>query len=863
MAGGSAGAGQRAMSVAVPHDRDTFATNAAQRWEAVDPAHHASLEAAWCNAPGWRGQFTAVNHGTIALRTIATGLGFFVLAGLLSMFMRLQLAWPGLQVLDPERYAQFVTLHGTTMMFLFAVPILEGFAMYLVPKMIGSRDLPFPRLSAFGYWCYLFGGLLLFSSVLFDAVPDGGWFMYPPLTGAGFSPDSRTDFWLLGVTFAEIAAVAAAVELIAAILLTRAPGMSLARMPLFVWYVLVTAFMIVFGFPPLILGSILLEIERAFGFVFFEVALGGDPLLWQHLFWLFGHPEVYIIFLPAAGMVSMILPCFCGRPIVGYAWVVAAVIAMGFLSFGLWVHHMFVVGIPLVALGFFSAASMAVAIPTGIQIFAWIGTLLAGRPRLDVPMYYILGFFVIFVLGGLTGVMLALVPFNWQVHDTHFVVAHMHYVLIGGMLFPLLAACYYWLPLVSGRLPIAASARGGFWLVFLGFNGTFLPMHATGLMGLPRRVDSYAFEMGVHWINLASTAASFVLAAGLLTVVLDLLMSARFGPRARRNPWAASTLEWALPMPPPNYNFARQPEVRGRDPLWQDAPDSSWMPPGALQDAPDGKREMLGTEPLSGRPEQIIRLASNSWLPLLCAITVLCTLVLFLLKFYVWALLPLAVGAGLAVTMAWMSPHAEQDARGWSRRLRLPMQDTARNAPGRWGLLLFLFADGALFASLVFAYFFLWIGTEDWLPLVMPASAPAWALPGVLLPLLAALLLHLPAGRAGAGPPPRIWQLAGPLLAAIALGALAVVLHSSVAAEQLAPAQHRAAASVSWVMLGYLWLHLLAGVLAAVFVLVRLRRVGAVGTVLLDLCLLRHWWAYSAGVAVLVWPVVHLFPWLH
>src|SRR5690606_10308224 len=334
----------------------------------------------------------------------------------------------------------------TMMMFVFAVPMLEGLAVYLIPKMLGARDLAFPRLSAFGYWCYLFGGLVITASLLFDLAPDTGWFMYTPLSSDVHSPGMNADFWLLGITFAEIAAVAAGVELIVSILRLRAHGMSLDRMPLFAWYILVTALMIVIGFPPLILGSILLELERAAGLPFFDVARGGDPLLWQHLFWLFGHPEVYIIFLPAAGIVSTVLPVFARRPLVGYRWAVVAVVTTGFISFGLWVHHMFTVGIPQLALAFFSAASMLVAVPTGIQLFAWLATLWLGRPVPRLPMLWLFGFIVIFVAGGLTGVMLALVPFNWQVHDTHFVVAHMHYVLVGGMLFPLFAGLYYWMP---------------------------------------------------------------------------------------------------------------------------------------------------------------------------------------------------------------------------------------------------------------------------------------------------------------------------------------------------------------------------------------------------------------------------------
>ncbi|MEA3482156.1 MAG: cbb3-type cytochrome c oxidase subunit I, partial [Pseudomonadota bacterium] len=434
---------------------------------------HKNFAKVWDNLPGW-GNLAAVNHTSISQRFMLTGVIFFLVGILLAMLIRSQLALPGQTLITADLYSQVFTMHGTIMMFLFAIPVLEGAAMYLIPKMIGTRDLVFPRLSALGYYCYLFGGLILLSSLVLGIAPNSGWFMYTPLSSDDYSAGAGSDFWLLGVTFVEISAVSAGIELTVSILRTRAPGMSLSKMPIFCWYILAMALMIVFGFPPLILASILLELERAAQMPFFDPNAGGDPILWQHLFWLFGHPEVYIIFLPAAGMVSTILPVFAGRPLVGYRWVVLSVIITGFISFGLWVHHMFTVGIPHLAQAFFSIASMLVAIPTGIQIFVWLTTLWVGRVRFELPMLWIFGFLFIFVCGGLTGVMLALVPFDWQVHDTHFVVAHFHYVLIGGMFFPLIAALYYWLPHFSGRMPSMRMGRWAFGLVFVGFNSTFL-----------------------------------------------------------------------------------------------------------------------------------------------------------------------------------------------------------------------------------------------------------------------------------------------------------------------------------------------------------------------------------------------------
>ncbi|MEX2333185.1 MAG: cytochrome c oxidase subunit I, partial [Pseudohongiella sp.] len=524
---------------------------------------HQKLTSAWSNRPGW-GVLSSVNHGTVGVWFMLTGAAFFLVGGVLAMLMRSQLAIPDNTLLDAALYNQIFTMHGTVMMFLFAIPVLEGMAIYMIPKMVGARDLVFPRLSAFGYYCYLFGGLIILMSLFGDMAPDTGWFMYTPLSSAQYSPGSGPDFWLLGITFVEISAISAGVELTVSILRSRAPGMTLKKMPIFCWCILAMALMIIFGFPPLILASVMLELERAAGMPFFDVAGGGDPLLWQHLFWLFGHPEVYIIFLPAAGVVSTLIPVFAGRPMVGYGWVVFSIMLMGFVSFSLWVHHMFTVGIPQFALAFFSAASMLVAIPTGIQIFSWLATLWSGRVVFALPMLWIFGFLVIFVCGGLTGVMLALVPFNWQVHDTHFVVAHMHYVLVGGMFFPLIAGLYYWLPHFSGRMPSDKLGRWAFWLTFIGFNMTFLLMHLTGLLGMPRRVYSYESGMGWDGLNLLSSVGGFVMAAGVAMIIVDVAMHFRFGRRALPNPWQADTLEWALPMSPRPYNFASIPSISTR-----------------------------------------------------------------------------------------------------------------------------------------------------------------------------------------------------------------------------------------------------------------------------------------------------------
>lgn len=823
------------------------------------------LAEVWNNGTGLIGQLTAVSHSTLGLRFVATGIGFLMVGGLLSMFMRLQLAWSDQSVLNHALYNQLMTMHGTTMMFLFAVPVMEGFALYLIPKMIGARDVPYPRMTAFGYWCYLFGGLLLYSSFFFGAAPDGGWFMYVPLSGAEFTPGLGPDFWLLGVTFAEIAAVTASIELIVAILKTRASGMAIQRMPLFAWYVLVTAFMIAFGFPPLILASLLLEMERAFGFVFFEVSLGGTPLLWQHLFWLFGHPEVYIIFLPAAGVVSTLIPVFAQRPIVGYTWIVLAVIGTGFLSFGLWVHHMFAIGIPLLALAFFSAASMAVAIPMAVQVFSWIATLWTGRPQLRPPMRFILGFFFIFVLGGLTGVMVALVPFDWQVHDTHFIVAHLHYVVIGGLLFPLFAGVYFWLPQVTGRMAHEGFSRMVFWLIFVGFNLSFLPMHLTGLLGMPRRAYTYSADLGpaVQWLNLLSTAAGFMLAVGFVAFCIDVWLTWRHGRATPTNPWRANTLEWSMTLPPPTYNFVSLPTIAGRDPLW-DAPDLQQRldaGQGLMAGTPRGVREILGTSLRAATPEQVIRLPGSTWIPLITALTLVAVLSAFIAEWY-W-LAGAAFGGTVASVWWWLWTNGDDaaplliDAGAGAQSLRLPTQSAHPRGPGWWGMLIFLLINGSLYAALVFAYFYLWLVASEWPP-------PGHVLPGLLMPSLGAALLlgasvtvHLARQRNAQD---RGVASRGLLLLASLMLCGFIATQAWVLADYGQAPQAHAYASLMWVLMGYHGVHAAAALLMAAFVWLR----SLLGRVTLqrpqDIRVLTLFWHYTTGLWMIGLVLVHLFP---
>lgn len=695
-----------------------------------------SMSKIWANLPGL-GRLAAVNHTTLGLRFVLTGLSFFLLGGLLAMLVRTQLALPEQKFIGPAQYNQLFTMHGTVMMFLFAIPVLEGIAIYLIPKMLGTRDLVFPRLTSLGYFCYLFGGLIILSSLILGIAPDSGWFMYTPLSSAGYSPGPGSDFWLLGITFVEISAMAAGIELTVSILRTRATGMSLDKMPIFAWYILATALMIVFGFPPLILGSILLELERAAGMPFFSVEGGGDPLLWQHLFWLFGHPEVYIIFLPAAGIVSTLVPVFAQRPLVGYRWVVLAIIAMGFISFGLWVHHMFTVGIPQLAQAFFSAASMLVAIPTAIQVFAWLATLWTGRIVFTLPMLWIVGFLVVFVCGGLTGVMLALVPFDWQVHDTHFVVAHMHYVLVGGFFFPLMAGLYYWLPHVSGRMPSEKLGRWGFWLVFVGFNTTFLVMHWTGLLGMPRRI--YTYEAGLGWDgpNLLSSIGGFVMAAGVAAILLDLTVHFMSGRRAPRNPWRASTLEWATALPPANYNFLSLPEVRNQYPLWEN-PDLLDRVPEEdhnLARTTRGLRELYCTHPISGKLQSVVHLPGNSWWPLWSAIALTGLCLSLLTKMYPLAVLSCVATVILLLRWSWENGgHPKAAPLQQGEQAQPPWHSRTCDGPGLWGMAVTLLANGSLYLSLIFGWFYLWTVAPEWsVPQHSPLQFTPLLISGALL----------------------------------------------------------------------------------------------------------------------------------
>jgi cytochrome c oxidase subunit I+III len=757
------------MDTAAAPNRTTVLPNPLPR----PPEELERLAEAW-RMPRGIALVTEFNNNLIGPLFVGAALLFFALAGILGLLIRAQLAVPGLTLIDPGTYNQVFTMHGTVMMFLFAVPAVEAVAIALLPAMLGTRELPFPRLGAYAFLIYAIGGLTFYASLFFGVAPDAGWFMYPPLTSKENSPGINTDMYLLGIGFIEISAIAGAIELIVGILRCRAPGMTLGRMPMYAWGMLVFGAMVVFAFPAVIVASTLLELERAFGWPFFLPERGGDPLLWQHLFWFFGHPEVYVIFLPAAAMMSMIVPAMAGAPLLAHGLVVLALVGTGFLSFGLWVHHMYTTGIPALSLAFFAAAGFAVSIPSGVQVFAWIGTFASGRVKWEVPTLFALGAIFVFVLGGLTGVMVSVTPFDWQAHDTYFVVAHLHYVLIGGMVFPLLGALYYWAPAIGTPLSDRLG-KGAFWLLFLGVNLTFFPMHISGLIGMPRRIYTYPAGFGLEVWNAFSSVGAAMTAAGVLVLLLDVARNFRLSQPddQPRNRWGAGTAEW---IDNQNYGPRSIPRVRDRYPLWTEPGLAHEVEAGGhyLPTTATGRREALVTSPAEALPQYVAVLPFPGWGHVVAAVGTCVFFFALTVPLLVTAGVSFLVALGGMVWWLWtgtdhgpMRPRTVDIGDG----IRLPTHATGPLTTSWWAMVTLMLVAGTAYACLLASWLFLWLVNGDamWPPPDQGRAATSWGLAAFGLYAAGAAAIWGAARLLGRS---SHWPLRGALLAAAALFAL-------------------------------------------------------------------------------------------
>jgi len=758
------------------------------------PAAGVRLELEWREHRGALGWLTTVDHKRLGILFFFTSLAFFAAGGVEALLLRTQLVTANAGVLGPKRFDELMTMHGTTMIFLFVVPMgLGAFGNYLVPLLVGARDLAFPRLNALSYWIFLASGVFVYAGLAIGQAPDQGWFSYVPLAEREYSPSYGVDFYALGLIFAGMSTTATAINLVTTIFKLRAPGMSLNRMPLFCYAQLAAAGSALVLLPPLTLDLVLLELQRKAGFHFFDVAGGGSPLLWQHLFWLFGHPEVYLIVLPAFGITTSIIPTFARRKMIAAPLVALAELLVAFIGFGVWAHHMFTTGLPNTAIAFFAAATLMVVIPSTVQIYAWLFTVNLGRPQFKVPLLFVGAFIVFFVIGGLSGIMFAAVPFDQATTDTYFVVAHFHFVIFGAAVFPILGGIFYWFPKVTGRMYHEGWAQAAFWLTFWGTALTFFPMHIVGLLGMPRRV--YTYQPGLGWdaYNLAETIGAFILAGGLLLMTANLVWSRLRGPVAGPNPFGGATLEWATSSPPPPYNFAVIPRVGSEYPLWE---------PVAGGVAPEG-HETLETSVRDAEPEAVVEMPAESAWPPVVALLLAVMFALALTTHFVSA----GVFAGLAglAALAWLWKEPELGASG-----RSAVAVRGSQPRGWWGAALFVLTEATLFGTIFGSWFFLRYKAREWPPAGEPR--PAVWLPLILAGALATTSLLMARRSRGA------LALAVPIQAGYLGVSLALYVHDL----HRDPPQASAYASIRHVLVGAGHFHVLVGIAVSLFLLAKL-----------------------------------------
>ncbi len=620
--------------------------------------HVDRLERIWAERSGLLGWLTTTDHKRIGIMYFFTALAFFGAGGVEALLIRTQLIGPNGHVLSPQAYDEAFTMHGITMIFLFVIPMTTGaFGNYLIPLMIGARDMAFPRMNALSYWIYLCSGVFMYVALAQGHGPNAGWFDYVPLASKQFDPGNNIDFYGYGLIFNGISSTAASINFIVTIFKMRAPGMSLNRMPLFCFAFLAVAFALLFALPSLSVAALFLELDRQLGFHFYDAAHGGDPLLWQNLFWIFGHPEVYIIILPAFGIATSIIPAFSHRRMVFFPLVALAEILVAFLGFGVWVHHMFTVGFATLTTVYFAAASLIIVIPSAIQLFAWIATIVTGTPEFRTPMLFIVGFIVYFIIGGLSGVSVAAIPFDQQVHDSYYIVAHFHFVIFGAAVFPILGGMYFWFPKLTGKLYHEAIGKLSFWLTFIGTFITFFPMHIVGILGMPRRNYTYPPGMGWTLLNFIESIGAYILAAGLVMIVANLGISLFRGPESGNDPFEGDTLEWSTTSPPPPYNYAVIPTISSAYPMW-DKDDRERD--NRRLDRGEGVLELGHETPATtvqdAELDEILSMPSHSPWPVVSALTLAGIFAMLLMAHY-WIAVGFLVLGGLSL-IGWHSKEA-------------------------------------------------------------------------------------------------------------------------------------------------------------------------------------------------------------